>query len=76
MLAAPPYARLGLLVASPDVMATIPRQILSRAIRSHAYFGGSVERGHFRTRHAWEDVVFFLRTDAAREQTRIWLAGE
>ncbi|QDV32399.1 hypothetical protein [Tautonia plasticadhaerens] len=75
MLAAPPYARLGRLVASPDVMATIPRGTLSRAIRSHAY-AGAAEDGHFQTRHGWECVVFFLRTDADREETRIWMAGE
>lgn len=75
MLAAPPYARLGNLVASPDVMATIPRGTLSRAVRSHAYAGG-VEDGPFRTRHAWECVVFFLETDADRSETRIRLAGE
>lgn len=72
MLAASSHVRLGILIATPDAMAKIPRSILSRAIRSHAY-AHNREGEPFQTRHGWEGSVFYLRTSADRGKTAIWM---
>ncbi|QDV39240.1 hypothetical protein [Tautonia plasticadhaerens] len=75
MLAVQSHARLGTLVATSDAMAAIPRDALSRAVRCHAY-ARCIEGEPFRTRHSWEGVVFYLRTDGGRSETTIWLEEE
>ena len=75
MLAAQSHACLGTLIASPDAMAVIPRDILSRAVRTHTY-ARCTDGVPFRTRHGWEGVTFYLLTNADRSETAIRLEGE
>src|SRR5690242_19664855 len=67
--------RLGWLTATPDFLASIPREALSRALRIH-HRAITVEGEPFQTRHSYEGNLFRLRTNADRSRTDFRLDGE
>ena len=69
--------RLGAIVATPDFLNVIPRQVMVQAIKRHATEPRPVRDGlPILSDYVHDHRAFYLLTDAERLQTAIRLAGE
>ena len=73
----PARFRLGVIVATPDFLAAVPRPEMVRAIRRHATEPRPIRDGQpILSYYTYGDLGFALLTDAERLRTLIRLAGE